>query len=158
MEKTRDVGQASWKETRWPQGSGGNLVAFSSFFLQSLVKSALLGIQKEKQESRRLRWKNTPKVQSWAGMNNNEGSHHAFLQGNAKPSISDMIPRTTSLVGEPSAKVIMADYVTLGWSFDLQVSFFLIYKVRGLDDVNSDVPPSLWCYEFYDYQNKTIKT
>lgn len=156
MEKTRDMGQVSWKETRWPQGSGGNLVAFFSFFLQSLVKSALLGIQKEKQESRRLRWKNTPKVQSWAGMNNNEGSHHAFLQGNAKPSISDMSPRTTRLVGEPSAKV-MADYVTLGHSFDLQGSFFLIYKIRGLDEVNSDVPPSLWCYEFYDYQNKTRK-
>lgn len=88
-------------------------MAFFSFFLQSLVKSALLGIQKEKQESRRLRRKNTPKVQSWAGMNNNEGSHHAFLQGNAKPSISDMSPRTTRLAGEPSTKV-MADYVTLG--------------------------------------------
>lgn len=65
-------------------------------------------------------------------MNPSEGSLHAFLEGSAKPSISDVTPRTKRPVAVASARRLRDLGQIIGPSRD---HLFLIYKIRGLDKV-----------------------
>lgn len=102
-----------------------------------------------------LRWKNSLKFQSWPGVNIMKHLIKPFFK-RARPYISAVIPRSTRL-GEMTCVKALADFAPLDKRLEPRRSFFLVCKIKGLGDVISHAPPSLWFRDFYDCQNKTSK-
>lgn len=109
MGKIGDGGQDPGKKQGGRQAQVETSQPLSPSFYRAWLNHPA-GTQKERQEYRRrvstaqMEKHYTLRVQSWAGVNNNEGAGRAFLQGSARPSISAMIPTTMRLVQMPSAK------------------------------------------------------